>query len=66
MDTRRGFFSGRVARTLLGLNNFIILASSIINTAIMAYFIHWNYRRTHDIYNIVIVRSSSLSPTVPI
>jgi ubiquinone biosynthesis protein Coq4 len=59
MDTGRGFFKGRIARALLGLSNFIVLASSIINTAIMAYFIHWNYRRTHDIYNIVIVRSST-------
>jgi len=56
MDTRRGFLGGRIPRTLLGLNNFIVLASSIILTGILSYFIHWRYRGTHVIYNEVIVR----------
>jgi hypothetical protein len=55
MDTRGGFFSGRTARTLLGINNFIILASSAIITGILSYFLHWGYRGTHLIYNEVIV-----------
>jgi len=54
MDTRRGFFNGRVPRILLGLNNFIILASSIILTGILSYFLHWGYRGTHVTYNEVI------------
>lgn len=56
MDTRRGFLAGRIPRTLLGLNNFVVLASSIILTGILSYFIHWHYRGTHIIYNEVIVR----------
>ena len=55
MDTQRGFFSGRVPRVLLGLNNFIILASSIILTGILSYFLHWGYRGTHVTFNEVIV-----------
>lgn len=58
MDTRGGFFNGRIARILLGVNNFVILASSIIITAIVSYFIHWGYRRTHVVYEEVIVSSS--------
>ncbi|KAH6843492.1 hypothetical protein B0I37DRAFT_408316 [Chaetomium sp. MPI-CAGE-AT-0009] len=54
MNTREGFFSSRIARGLLGANNIIILACSIINTGILAYFINWNYRGTHLIYNQVI------------
>ncbi|KAK4150432.1 hypothetical protein C8A00DRAFT_46175 [Chaetomidium leptoderma] len=57
MDTigRGGFFSGRIARTLLGLSNFVILASSIIITGILSYFLHhWGYRGTHLVYNEVI------------
>ena len=60
MDTKRGFFGGPVARTLLGLNNFIILASSIILTGILSYFLHWGYRGTHVTYNEVIVCPSQL------
>ncbi|KAK4236801.1 hypothetical protein C8A03DRAFT_45257 [Achaetomium macrosporum] len=53
--SRSGFFSGRIARALLGLNNFIILASSIILTALLSYFLNnWPYRNTHLIYNLVI------------
>ncbi len=55
MDTKRGFFGGPAARTLLGLNNFMILASSIILTGILSYFLHWGYRGTHVTYNEVIV-----------
>ncbi|KAL2133211.1 hypothetical protein VTI74DRAFT_2720 [Chaetomium olivicolor] len=55
MGTRTDFFSGRIARTLLGLNNFIILASSTILTGILSYFLHhWGYRGTHLVYNEVI------------
>ncbi|KAK4038559.1 hypothetical protein C8A01DRAFT_17353 [Parachaetomium inaequale] len=56
MDTtgRGGFFSGRIARTLLGLNNLVILASSIIITGILAYFLNWGYRSVHLVYNMVI------------
>lgn len=58
MDTTRGggFFDGRIARALLGLSNFIILASSVILTGILAHFINrYGYRGTHLIYNLVIV-----------
>jgi hypothetical protein len=54
MDTRGGFFSGRIARALLGLNSFIILASSAIITGILSYFRHWGYRGTHLVYSLVI------------
>ncbi|KAJ4288796.1 hypothetical protein N0V88_007332 [Collariella sp. IMI 366227] len=55
MDTGTGFFSGRMVRTLLSLNNFLILASSTIITGILSYFIrHWGYRGTHLVYNEVI------------
>ncbi|KAL2158800.1 hypothetical protein VTH06DRAFT_3992 [Thermothelomyces fergusii] len=49
-----GLFSGRIARSLLGLNNFMILASSAILTGILAYLIHWGYRTTHVVYSEVI------------
>lgn len=56
MDTRGGFFSGRIARTLLGLNNFIIFASSTILTGILSYFLHrTRFRGTHLVYEEVIV-----------
>jgi hypothetical protein len=55
---------GRIPRTLLGLNNFLVLASSIILTGILAYFIHWRYRGTHVVYNLVIV-CWNLSGRVP-
>jgi hypothetical protein len=55
---RGGFFSGRVARILLGLNNLVILASSIIITGILAYFINWGYGGVHLVYNMVIVRTT--------
>jgi hypothetical protein len=55
-SSRSGFFNGRIARALLGVNNFVILASSVITTAILAYLIrHWGYRDTHLVYNLVIV-----------
>ncbi|KAK3291084.1 uncharacterized protein B0H64DRAFT_409782 [Chaetomium fimeti] len=54
MDTLGSFFNGRIARSLLGVNNFIILASSIIITGILSYFLHWGYRGTHLVYNEVI------------
>lgn len=61
MDTRGGFFSGRIARTLLGINNFIILASSVIITGVLSYFLrHWGYRGTHLVYNEVIVGFQSV------
>ncbi len=55
MDTKLGFLNGALGRTLLGFNNFVILASSIIITGILSYFLHWGYRGTHIIYNEVIV-----------
>ncbi|GAB1315340.1 MARVEL domain-containing protein [Madurella fahalii] len=55
MDTRRGFMEGLIPRTLLGLSNFIILASSTILTGILAYFIRrYRYRGTHVVYGVVI------------
>lgn len=60
MDTRGGFFSGRIARALLGLNSFIILASSAIITGILSYFRHWGYRGTHLVYSLVIVSVQSV------
>ncbi|KAK4097742.1 hypothetical protein N658DRAFT_387406, partial [Parathielavia hyrcaniae] len=48
------FFSGRIARAILGLNNFVILASSVIITAIMAYFVARGLRGTIPIYLLVI------------
>ncbi|SPQ23520.1 2eef0542-c2e9-454b-85f2-4cf1b8fa609f [Thermothielavioides terrestris] len=55
MDTRSGFLTGRIARTLLGLNNFIILASSTILTGILSYLLHRSsFRGTHLVYNEVI------------
>jgi hypothetical protein len=59
MDTKGGFFNGRIVRILLGVSSFVILASSIIITAIVSYFIHWGYRRTHVVYEEVIVCSVS-------
>ncbi|KAK3303846.1 uncharacterized protein B0T15DRAFT_421419, partial [Chaetomium strumarium] len=54
-SSRSGFFNGRIARALLAFNNFVILASSVITTAILAYLIHRSlYRGTHLIYNLVI------------
>ncbi|AEO55732.1 hypothetical protein MYCTH_2116433 [Thermothelomyces thermophilus ATCC 42464] len=47
-------FSGRTARSLLGLNNFMILSSSAILTGILSYFLHRGLRLTHLIYNEVI------------
>ena len=58
----QSFFSGRVPRILLGINSFIILASSIILTAILLYLIHWHYRGTHVIYQEVIVCSTRSGP----
>ncbi|KAK4119090.1 hypothetical protein N657DRAFT_605239 [Parathielavia appendiculata] len=51
---RGGFFSGRIARAVLTLNNFVILASSVIITALMAYFVRRGLRGRHNIYNLVI------------
>lgn len=56
MNTRN-FMEGRIPRALLGLNNFIILASSTILTGILAYFIRrYHHRGTHVVYGLVIVR----------
>ncbi|KAL2173289.1 uncharacterized protein P884DRAFT_169296, partial [Thermothelomyces heterothallicus CBS 202.75] len=54
MATRTGLFSGRTARSLLGLNNLMILSSSAILTGILSYFLHRGYRSTHLVYNEVI------------
>ncbi|KAK4139564.1 uncharacterized protein C8A04DRAFT_40626 [Dichotomopilus funicola] len=55
MNTIGNFFNGRIARTLLSANNFIILASSVIITGILSYFLrHWRDRGTHLVYNEVI------------
>ncbi|KAK3901820.1 hypothetical protein C8A05DRAFT_44614 [Staphylotrichum tortipilum] len=50
----RDFFNGRVPRALLGINSFVILASSIVLTGILSYLVHWHYRGTHVIYQEVI------------
>lgn len=56
MDTRTGFWNGRIPRILLGINNFIILASSIILTGIISYFLRRHGSRgVHLVYNEVIV-----------
>ncbi|KAL2017433.1 hypothetical protein VTK56DRAFT_2089 [Thermocarpiscus australiensis] len=55
MDTGRNFFQGRIPRGLLGLNNFIILASSTILTGIIAHFLRrYPFRGTHLVYQLVI------------
>jgi hypothetical protein len=41
------------------VNSLVILTSSIIITGIVSYFIHWGYRRTHVVYQEVIVCSVS-------
>lgn len=56
MDTRTGFWNGRIARMLLGANNFIILASSAIIVGILSYFLRRDrHRGTHIVYEEVIV-----------
>ncbi|KAK0628773.1 hypothetical protein B0T17DRAFT_166612 [Bombardia bombarda] len=55
MDTVKNFKDQRIHRSLLGANNFIILASSAIITGILSYFIrHYRGRGTHLIYQEVI------------
>ncbi|KAL2264349.1 hypothetical protein VTK26DRAFT_6592 [Humicola hyalothermophila] len=54
MDTNQGFWSGRIARALLGLSNFIIFSSSVINTGILAWLVRRRNRGTHVIYQLVI------------
>ncbi|KAK4135151.1 hypothetical protein BT67DRAFT_420845 [Trichocladium antarcticum] len=55
MDTRTGFWNGRIARMLLGANNFIILASSAIIVGILSYFLRRDrHRGTHIVYEEVI------------
>jgi len=45
-----------ISRTLLGLSNLIVLASSAILTGILSHFFHKHHGRgTHLIYNEVIV-----------
>jgi hypothetical protein len=51
----RNFFNGPVPRALLGINSAVILASSIVLIGILSYFINWDYRGTHVIYQEVIV-----------
>jgi len=58
MDRTRSSLSNIIPRSMLGLNNLIILSSSAIITGILSWFLHrYRYRGTHLVYNEVIVRS---------
>jgi hypothetical protein len=54
-NSRTSSLNNIIPRSLLGLNNFIILASSAIITGILSHFLHhYPYRDTHLVYQEVI------------
>ena len=67
MNAGSDFWTGPIVRSLLGLHNFLIFASSTILVGLLSYLLHRSgYRGRHLIFEEVIVRLYLCSKPVPV